>query len=153
MKRERCFLIDQTKKLDFFPHLLSLFILRKFFLQKHKHITQKKWLKLSGGAKGALFAFGKGRQALAETGSPQDCISLVQHEDFLSFSATQLCSEQCRSTEKNYPNPGFDFFPSTTTPALNPCNVQQKNGRWTIESQGPFQCCNSMFPQQLVENR
>lgn len=50
-------------------------------------------MKLSGGAKGAMFAFDKGHKALAGTGCPQDCISHVQaqtqHEDFLSFSATQ----------------------------------------------------------------
>lgn len=54
---------------------------------------QEKLLKLSGGAKGAMFAFDKGHKALAETGCPQDCIShaqaQTQHEDFLSFSATQ----------------------------------------------------------------
>lgn len=46
----------------------------------------------------------------------------LRHEDFLSFSATQLCSEQCPSTEKNYLNPGFDFF-SLPPPPLPPVHV------------------------------
>lgn len=44
----------------FSPSAVTL-VLRKFLLQKHKFIMQEKWLKLSGGAKGALIAFGKGQ--------------------------------------------------------------------------------------------
>lgn len=156
MKRERCFLIAKERNLIFFPHLLSLSVLRKFLLQKHQLIMQEKWLKLWGGAKGAMMAFGKGHKALAESGSPPDCISPVQgqtpHEDFLSFSATQLCPEQCPLTEKNYPIQVLIF--SLPPPPLPPIHMffNRKNGRWTIESQGPFQCYNSMFLQQLVEN-
>lgn len=51
-----------------------------------------------------MFVFGKGCKALAELGPPQDCICPIQaqpqHEDLLSFAATQLCSEQCPSTEE-----------------------------------------------------
>lgn len=134
---------SSKKEIRLCSYLLSQFVLRKCLLQKHKLVMQEKWLKFSGGAKVAMFVFGKGCKALAELGPPQDCICPIQaqpqHEDLLSFAATQLCSEQCPSTEekkKNNPNPGFGF----SLPAPKPHVVQQKNGRWTNDSQDPFQC-------------
>lgn len=50
----------------------------------------------------ATFAFGKGHKALGKIGPPQDCICSAQaqpqREDLLSFTVTQLCTEQCPST-------------------------------------------------------
>lgn len=141
---------SSKKEIRLCSYLLSLFVLRKCLLQKHKLIMQEKWLKFSGGAKVAKFVFGKGCKALAEIGPAQDCICPIQaqpqHEDLLSFAVTQLCSEQCPSTEKKKSKTRFWFFPST--PQTTCCSTEkQQMNQWKPRSiPVPWK---KGFPQQL----
>lgn len=67
-RKGKVFSHSSKKEIWLCSHLLSLFVLRKQLLQKHKLIIQEKLLKFSGGAKVVMFGFGRRCKVLAETG-------------------------------------------------------------------------------------
>lgn len=150
MKRERCFLITQRRKLDFFPICCLSFSSERCCSRNINLCRRNDWSSQEV-PKGQSLHLAEDTKPWQEQVPPKSASPLLnpQHENFL-FSP--LCSEQCPSTEKtvqiqilifpfhHHACPKFTFF-------------QQKNGRWTTEGQGPFQCHNSMFPQQHTEHR
>lgn len=117
MKRERCFLITQRRKLDFFPICCLSFSSERFCSRNINLCRRSDWSSQEV-PKGQSLHLAEDTKPWQEQVPPKAASPLLnpQHEDFL-FSP--LCSEQCPSTEKTVQIQILIFFPSTITPAPN----------------------------------